>query len=1696
MKKNKILSLVLAVVLIFSVTAVPTRIIAEQLIDTTDAVFIGKSGTTNNRVANIFYPLTATKATLNGADFDSNTYFKLTFKAKMLSGSSPIVGYIKYNKYSGSGGATYAMPSNVYNGKNKTNPNSNCKYSYDASTGLCEVIFKPVIDSYTKQGPGGVYGWLTIGNSERKFQNATGAKAEGSLSLNIDEYDFDNSFIMTEPKLYAYNGSATYGDNLINGFDSTHIDFAGSYQMWWDEYGRPDTFANAKKNCWHIDTSEYLINSIRVPSDYFDASYNAQNFVKHSETDYTREYYTNSYYSGVNFIKLKNSNDMGFAVVDDLNKKMIIIDANREGFSEGTHDKSAANRCANLVIPVNIDQYKQSAGNFCADGNVYLKVTMKARRLEGSGAPILGRIYGKDKYDTGAHGTYCDNVGTDSKESNCPSTAAAKYNATTGEYVGYVRMYTCSSDQETAAGHTEYLTIGNAEHEIDNDIYDITSFNSSFAITDIKVDLINTDSRSPRTLSATATPIASDITPPLVAENIDTTSTHYYHAFSRMSNSGYSEEENAEKYLKYDCLATSHKVWSVDGATDLIWSENVSKCMAQKQTNGSYSHTLSYHSATDSTIEYWTCNSCGNKKFSDCRGTNEIGDDISKTNKMITVNGESKDPNYVAIPLKVRGYLGTAYFRFTCKMKLKNADFPKVSIYLPRREGQLGGATKDSDTEIITQSYDEQTLVYSAIISIWRPQPCAQRNDHLPFFYIEPNNGNNALLVIGNSEHIGGGYEANKASFAIADPELVRVNDSSLSSSVYSGAQNIIAPITDKTTDFSKNYSLGDYSDSSYSSSTSPLTAPTNTWIKMGDNLSVSDIPEKYFSAPMGLDLDSANGTISTFVTLKNSKKYRLSFNSKYVSAAEAKPFIEYIDSLGSKEKVYLDYISNQNDVYNTICDFTAPDSLRLTKNARIGVEISSGVKGILANFMLNELGASDETDNLITNGTFGDFTTSSFVSFGDSVSEGKWMLEGSIGSSKFVAVSNLTFVKTSAKMIGFAGKNDDSATAKSANDGRPKTAYIRQAFSLSKGKKYRLSFNAKYVQSGTNIASYKLGASFEYKKGTSASFTDCSSASFIAKTVSNTEYKETYDITMPTDLSSASDNFRFTFNFCGAFVSGYAANFELYEVNGIGNTVGENIFSKGDFGGETFTPGWEVSDSSTYYKLVFGDIPDFFFSKNGDYKPNMLYLQNSSDWSGMFIQPMYKPATRYEFCYDYLLTDYASDMKPYTTASQFRMVSGEFTNDSMADSEWTVTETAYNPSAASTDPRTSAFHVSKKFTTANSMRLYGNNDMIIRFYMRKDSSGFWGNFGIYELNSKGERISGNLFLDGDFACGTKLWEYHGDLGKQRVVEQPQDFFSNWRIPETMVYSNGTETDSEYKTTLTVDDSKEYILSMKYLAMNSVGTTPQIKYLAVNDIGETEYRYMTLETDYDAARFIMESVFTLPDDAVVQNGKAEITLQLNNTDGGKAYFTNVMLTEADKYYNLLPEFTFEGNNYSVMPYNKDVFAIYTDDSKFDDGEWFNEFENLNLECGKNLTHSYDKNTNTLYINGYGDMYDFPLVDEVTGETLYFAPWRDYAKDIKNIVVGNDVTSIGDRAFAECYKLKNISLPEGIKSIGRSAFDSCFNLESITLPLSATKIKERAFYRCVLLKSVWAAASAEISSDAFERCPKDLKKVFS
>ena len=110
------------------------------------------------------------------------------------------------------------------------------------------------------------------------------------------------------------------------------------------------------------------------------------------------------------------------------------------------------------------------------------------------------------------------------------------------------------------------------------------------------------------------------------------------------------------------------------------------------------------------------------------------------------------------------------------------------------------------------------------------------------------------------------------------------------------------------------------------------------------------------------------------------------------------------------------------------------------------------------------------------------------------------------------------------------------------------------------------------------------------------------------------------------------------------------------------------------------------------------------------------------------------------------------------------------------------------------------------------------------------------------------------------------------------------------------------------------------------------------------------------------------------------------------------------------------------------------------------------------KCGANLTWTYTEATQTLTIEGSGDMTSYSNSSS--------APWYFYRDVIEKIIIGPNVTAIGSYAFSGLSQVTYVYIHGTVTCIGYAAFWDCTSLTSVTIPSNVTHIDPAAFSSCI------------------------------
>ncbi len=176
---------------------------------------------------------------------------------------------------------------------------------------------------------------------------------------------------------------------------------------------------------------------------------------------------------------------------------------------------------------------------------------------------------------------------------------------------------------------------------------------------------------------------------------------------------------------------------------------------------------------------------------------------------------------------------------------------------------------------------------------------------------------------------------------------------------------------------------------------------------------------------------------------------------------------------------------------------------------------------------------------------------------------------------------------------------------------------------------------------------------------------------------------------------------------------------------------------------------------------------------------------------------------------------------------------------------------------------------------------------------------------------------------------------------------------------------------------------------------------------------------------------------------------------------------------------------------------------------------------------------------SFYLFNDGDVAeDWPdYYYEASNDVVDGRPWNDRLGDIKKVVIGDNISSLGEYAFYGATSLKEVVIGRDVESIGLNAFKNCYNLTSIsvdkdnpyfsmeegclvqistgkliratskseiTVPSIVLTMEDGAFYGLSSLKKVDMSQTpiTDINDDAFRNCsslstvvlPEDLKTI--
>jgi hypothetical protein len=164
---------------------------------------------------------------------------------------------------------------------------------------------------------------------------------------------------------------------------------------------------------------------------------------------------------------------------------------------------------------------------------------------------------------------------------------------------------------------------------------------------------------------------------------------------------------------------------------------------------------------------------------------------------------------------------------------------------------------------------------------------------------------------------------------------------------------------------------------------------------------------------------------------------------------------------------------------------------------------------------------------------------------------------------------------------------------------------------------------------------------------------------------------------------------------------------------------------------------------------------------------------------------------------------------------------------------------------------------------------------------------------------------------------------------------------------------------------------------------------------------------------------------------------------------------------------IIPDSVITFDNYTF--YGKKVKKLYIG------SQYGSQFEQFTIQFGYNVpivTEKVTVNLNNFKFYPYSSSYvtteELIIGDNVT--SIGNNAVNGY-KSFTNVVIPNSVTSIGDNAFYGCSSLESIDIPDSVITIGVGAFEYCTSLSSCTIGSGVTSIGSNAFGYCSALTSI-------------------------
>ncbi len=257
---------------------------------------------------------------------------------------------------------------------------------------------------------------------------------------------------------------------------------------------------------------------------------------------------------------------------------------------------------------------------------------------------------------------------------------------------------------------------------------------------------------------------------------------------------------------------------------------------------------------------------------------------------------------------------------------------------------------------------------------------------------------------------------------------------------------------------------------------------------------------------------------------------------------------------------------------------------------------------------------------------------------------------------------------------------------------------------------------------------------------------------------------------------------------------------------------------------------------------------------------------------------------------------------------------------------------------------------------------------------------------------------------------------------------------------------------------------------------------------SVTNIGNSAFKFCTSLTNVTLG----SGVRTIENLAFFISGLISVTIPVNVTNiGGEAFdycanLTNITVTPGNPDYSSLNGVLFDPSQTTLIQFPGGLKNYTVPSGVTNIGIAFYYAIGLtNVVITNNVTSTFS------FFNS-PNLVSVVLGTNVTdlGQLAF-----DGCVRLASINLPDSITSIEDYAFADCTNLTSITIPNSVTHLGNFVFDYCSSLITATLPNSITNISDQLFSFCTSLTTVTVGNGVKsIGSGAFVTCPA-LRSVY-